>query len=470
MRRAGASLAVIALLAGCSATATPPAPRVAAAPVPTPSCVPASLERRAAATLIVGLPGVTKQTDALGQSVVDLGVGGIFLSEENVQSAAQLTALLTGLRKRADRPLLISTDEESGRVAVTREIVGTGPSPRRLARQQTPEEVRGFAAQVGGKLAAVGIDLDLAPLLDLDAGSSNGIVGDRSFSADPARAAEYGLAFSAGLLDAGVTPTVKHFPGQGRSTADTHRKGAVVPAALEDLIGTDLLPFQSAIDAGAPVVMLNHLGYTALGGDLPATMNPRAYALLREMGFDGVAMTDSIGMGAVNLRWDFPEAAVRAVSAGADAVLATDGKQAERMRDALVEAVGSGRLPQARLDEAAARVTALAGGDPARMSCLPVELPTLSVATVAKASPTSSASPSRSAGPSPTGAARTSSSPSPNRSPSSSPPPSRTTSASPSPTKTSPDPSRSASTSPKPAPKATGSPSPSPSRVARPMF
>ena len=396
MRRTGATLtAGIALLTGCATAAPAPQAAVdAAVASPTPSCTPSSLERRAAAALVVGIPGVTSADEALGQSVVDLGVSGLFLSEPNVESTAQVTALVEGLRTRTARPLLVSTDQESGRVALTKNLVGAGPSPRRLARQKTPAQVRAFAQDVGSGLADVGINMDFAPLLDLDDGPSNGIVGDRSFSADPRRATEYGLAFSAGLLDAGVTPTVKHFPGQGRSTTDTHSTGDVVDATVEELTDTDLLPFQQAIDAGAPVVMVNHLGYSALDGDLPATMSPKAYALLRKMGFEGVAMTDSIGMGAVNLRWDFPEAAVRAVEAGADAVLATDGNQAVRMRDALVEAVGSGRLPEERLNEAAARVTALAGGDPMAMSCLPIELPKLQAPTsLATATPNATATP-----------------------------------------------------------------------------
>ena len=368
---------------GTGSGATPdtaPAGRAlaAASPSPSPSCTPAPLEKRAAAVLVVGIPGVTTAEDPLGQSLVDMGVGGLFLSEPNVESAEQVRALVDGLRTRAGRPLLVSTDEESGRVAVTRKIVGAGPSPRRLARQMTPEQVREFAAGVGTRLKDVGIDLDLAPLLDLDDGPFSGIVGDRSFSADPEKAAQYGLAFSTGLADAGVAPTVKHFPGQGRSTTDTHAEAAVVDATVEELRTTDLLPFQRAIDAGAPVVMLNHLGYSALDGDLPASLSPKAYALLREMGFEGVAMTDSLGMGAVNLRWDFPEAAVRAIEAGADVALATDGNQAVRMRDALVEAVRSGRIPEERLNEAAARVTALAGGDEQAMTCLDVDLPALS--------------------------------------------------------------------------------------------
>jgi beta-N-acetylhexosaminidase len=376
------------LLAACAPTptptttpATPQADRLAAAPraaepSPTPTCVPAPVERRAAAVLVVGLPGVVAADDALAQSVVDLGVGGVFLSGTNVGSAEQVGALTAGLRERAGRPLLVSVDEESGRVAVGEEVVPAGPSPRRLAQRGTPDDVRRYAAATGASLAGVGIDWDLAPLLDLDDGPAGGVIGDRSFSADPAAAAEYGLAFSAGLADAGVTPTVKHFPGHGRSRTDTHATTAVVEATLPELQATDLLPFQRAVDAGVPVVMLNHLQYRALDPDLPASLSPRAYGLLREMGFTGVAITDSVGMGAVNLRWDFPAAAVAAVTAGADAVLATDGNQALRMRDALVEAVRSGALPEDRLSEAAARVTALAGGDPVAMSCVAAEMPT----------------------------------------------------------------------------------------------
>jgi beta-N-acetylhexosaminidase len=224
----------------------------------------------------------------------------------------------------------------------------------------------------------VGVDLDLAPVLDLDDGPAGGVIGDRSFSADPAAAADYGLAYAAGLADAGVTPTMKHFPGHGRSTVDSHETSSLVTATVDELAATDLLPFQRAIDAGAPVIMLNHLQYAALDPDRPASLSPRAYALLRDMGFEGVAITDSVGMGAVNLRWDFPVAAVEAVGAGADAVLTTDGRHAAAMRDALVDAVRTGRLPEERLSEAAARVTALAGGDPVAMSCLDVELPAVS--------------------------------------------------------------------------------------------
>jgi beta-N-acetylhexosaminidase len=339
--------------------------------------------------LVVGLPAVTEADDPLAVEVVDLGVSGVFLVQENVSSARQLTALTAGLRARAGRPFLVSTDEESGRVSVLRDVLGGGPSPRRLAAQRTPEQVREFAGELGSSLAELGIDLDLAPNLDLDDGPSGGVIGDRSFSAEPEEAADYGLAFARGLTDGGVRPAVKHFPGHGRSATDTHREGDVVDASLEELETTDLVPFQRAVDAGVPVVMTNHLEYAEFDAGLPASLSPKAYALLREMGFEGVAITDSLGMGAVHVRWDFPVSSVMAIQAGADLALVKDGRRATEVRDAIVAAVESGDLPEERLNEAAGRATALAGGDPQALSCTQPVLPVL--AEPAPAAPPSGA-------------------------------------------------------------------------------
>jgi beta-N-acetylhexosaminidase len=356
----GPSAAPPALAADPLATTTDPTP----AP-----CFPAPLADRAAAVLMVGLPGVRSPDEPLAVRVAHLGVGAIFVGTSNVADAEQVRRLVAGVRGNAPRPLLVTTDAESGRVSGLRAVIGPGPAPRRLAAERSPEDVRRFAASLGGRLADLGIDLDLAPVLDLDDGRWDGVIGDRSFSSDPERAAAYGLAFREGLADAGVDAAVKHFPGQGRSGGDTHLRVARVSTPLEDVVGRDLVPFQRLIDAGAPAVMLNHLDYAALGDDLPASLSPAAYALLRATGFRGVALTDSLGMGAINSRWDFPEAAVRAIAAGADLAFATDGRQAERMRDALVRAVRSGRLPERRLDEAATRVARLAGAPVEQLTC-----------------------------------------------------------------------------------------------------
>lgn len=353
-----------------AATAAAPRPSPAAvSTVLAPTCVPAPLATRAGAVLMVGLPGVTSADEPTVTAVLQVGVSGVFLAASNVRSAQQLRELVTGLRARSRRPIRVMTDAESGRVSVLRAVIGGGPSPRRLARQRTPEQVQQFAADLGTRLKGIGVDLDLAPVLDLDDGPSAGIIGDRSFGVDPEQVTTYATAFRAGLATAGVGAALKHFPGQGRSGADTHLRKAVVDTPVAELRGRDLVPFQRLIDNGADIVMMNHLDYTALDPELPASLSPAAYALLRSMGFNGAAITDSLGMGAVNTRWDFPEAAVRAIAAGADAAFATDGRQAVRMRDAIVAAVRNKTLPEDRLNEAAARMARLSGADVRALTC-----------------------------------------------------------------------------------------------------
>jgi beta-N-acetylhexosaminidase len=351
-----------------AAAAVVPSP-AAVATVVAPSCIPAPLATRAGAVLVVGLPGVTTADEETARSVTEVGVSGVFLAASNVRSAEQIRSLVAGLRARSPRPIRVMTDAESGRVSVLRAVIGGGISPRRMARQKTPEQVQGLAAELGTRLKDLGVDLDLAPVLDLDDGPSAGIIGDRSFGTDPEVVTTYATAFRAGLAQAGVDAAVKHFPGQGRSGADTHIRKAVVETPVAELRMHDLVPFQHLIDSGSDVVMMNHLDYTDLGGDVPASLSPSAYALLRSMGFNGVAITDSLGMGAVNTRWDFPQAAVRAIAAGADAAFATDGRQAVRMRDALVAAVRKGSLSELRLNEAAARMARLSGADVHALTC-----------------------------------------------------------------------------------------------------
>ena len=347
--------------------ARPPSPPARVRPTATatvPACTPAPLAERAARTLIVGLPSVTEPSDPLVKEVLDLGVGGVFLNTDNVKSRAQVTGLIAGIRSRAGRPILIATDEEPGRVSVFRELLGSSPSARRLASEETPTGARKHAAGVATQLAAIGIDMDLAPVADLDAGPSSGVIGDRSFSADPTVATNYAYAYAAGLADGGVLPVVKHFPGQGRSTEDIHFRAASVTVTLDALQSSDLRPFDALIRAGIPAVMMNHLRYSSLDPDLPASLSPRAYQLLRGLGFRGAAITDSVGMAAVNGTWDVAEASVRAVAAGADGVLNTGGRTAKDMRHGLVAAVLGGKLDESRVNEAASRMVALAGGDP----------------------------------------------------------------------------------------------------------
>jgi len=343
-----------------------------------PACRPtATLADRAAEVLVVGLPNVTEVTQPLVADVLDVGVGGVLVTGANVETRSQVTQLVAGIKSRARHPMVISTDEEFGRVSSFGSVIGYTSSARRLAREQTADTVRQMAREQATALASIGVTLDFAPVADLDGGPSDSTIGDRSFSVDPTVAARYADAYARGLADGGIKATAKHFPGRAQAIGDDHVGRITSSSTLADLQGADLKPFADIIGQGIPVVMVSNVDYSAIDPTTPASLSPRSYQLLRSLGFQGVAITDSVGMGAVNQRWDMAEAAVKAIGAGADAVLTTDGSFAKDMVHALVLAVQKGELHEDRLNQAAGRMIALAGGDPATFSCQSVQIPTL---------------------------------------------------------------------------------------------
>ncbi|MBW3548321.1 MAG: hypothetical protein KY452_09350 [Actinobacteria bacterium] len=368
---------VVVLLAACGGSGAPeraaedaregPAttPSSAAEPAP-PPCAPAPLEVRAATVLVVGIGNATTAEHPLSAEVASLGLGGVVLVKPNVVDATQVRTLVDGLRRQSPRPLLVSVDEEGGRVSRLRPMIGATPSARELGRRP-PAEITAVAAERGATLRDLGFDLILAPVVDVDGGPAGGAIGDRSFAATPAEAGARAAAFAEGLSRAGVVATAKHFPGQGE-VADSHDGAVVADVALGELEATAAATFGPVIEGGVPAVMMSHVTFPALG-PLPTSLEPAAYRLLRSLGFEGVGVTDAVNMSAVADQRSLTEATVMALAAGADLVLATPGDQAAAMRAAVVAAVADGRLPEARLDEAVARVLALRGEEPSTMVC-----------------------------------------------------------------------------------------------------
>jgi beta-N-acetylhexosaminidase len=380
-RHRGAAVLVLALAGvACGGSGVPPvtglaAPTstVAAAPPPpttssstTQPCRPAPVEARAATVLAVGINESTSADAPLAARVAALGVGGVILLGQNVVDAAQARALIAGLRQQSPRGLLVAVDEEGGRVSRLRPIIGSTPSARTLG-QRPLADITAVGTERGSVLRDLGFDLLLAPVVDADGGPAGGAVGDRAFATTPAEAGPRAAAFAAGVRQAGVAATAKHFPGQG-GLADSHDGEVVSTMPLADLRAAATAGFGPVVKAGVGAVMMSHVTYRALG-PLPASLEPAAYGLLRSLGFGGVAITDAVGMEAIVEQWSLPEAAVLALKAGADLVLATPGDKAAAMRDGVVAAVADGRLPESRLDEAVGRVLVLRGEDPRSMVC-----------------------------------------------------------------------------------------------------
>lgn len=313
---------------------------------------------RLAQRLMIGVDAA--DPDGTADVVRVVQPGGIFLG-------GNATALLTdqalrGLQASARIPVTVAVDDEGGRVQRVDDLDGELPSARRMA-ELGPAEVRALAAERGAALAARGVTMDIAPVVDLGGQPRGAVIGDRSFGEDPAAVTDYALAFAQGLGDAGVASVVKHFPGHGRADGDSHR-GRVTSPPLEDLRAADLRPYADLVGPGQPLagggtaVMVGHLDVPGLTTDLPSSLTPAVYALLRdEIGFDGLVMTDDLGaMQAITDAYPLPEAVVAALAAGADLALWSNPDDPGPVLVALERALAEGGLDPAANDAAAGRV------------------------------------------------------------------------------------------------------------------
>lgn len=365
----GAVLVIV--LAGVAAGWT--APPLAVAEVEasaTVDCRPLTRRQRVAQTVMTGIPS-TRMTDRT-KRLVTRHAGTVVLMGHNVADADQVLRLTRALRRNAPKRMLVAVDEEGGRVARLGQkgIVTHIPSARTLARTRTADEIRRIGRRLGKQMLAVGVDWNLAPVLDVADADRNTVIGDRSYSGDPAIVARAGGAFARGLRSAGVKTTGKHFPGHGRTTVDSHETLPTITASLSQLLRRDVRPFKETLPA-LDSVMSAHVRYTALDKSKPASLSRAATRLLRErLGYNGLLITDALEMGAITSQRSIPQAAEQALRAGADVLLVGDFRATGRVTDRVAGAVRRGRVSAARLDAAAARVLKAKGYGAARVGCL----------------------------------------------------------------------------------------------------
>ena len=322
------------------------------------------LQRLADAVLIPPFPGHDAPRWVL--DALERGLAGVTIFGPNIAGPEQLAALTGQLRRAGGQPL-VAIDEEGGDVTRIDHLTGS-PYPGNAALGAVDDVALTMAVHqaLGQDLAELGITVDLAPSVDVNTASDNPVIGIRSFGSDPDLVARHAAAAVRGLQAAGVAACAKHFPGHGSTSADTHHGIVTVEADLDTLRRRDLVPFAAAIAAGVNGVMPGHLRVPELTGALPATLSAAAQTgLLRgELGFTGVIISDALEMRAVRGVYGLAEAAVRAVAAGTDLLClgrdtGQDGYLA--VRGALAEALASGRLPAARLEEAEQSVARLRG-------------------------------------------------------------------------------------------------------------
>jgi beta-N-acetylhexosaminidase len=325
------------------------------------------LRRLASSVVLPGFPGATVPR-WLEQRLAD-GLAGVCLFGQNVESADQVRELTAALH--AARPgVLITSDEEGG--SVTRLDGRTGspwPGHATLGALDDTGATSRVAAGLGARARALGVDVVLAPVVDVGSEPDNPVIGERSFGADPALVSRQGAAFVQGLQSGGVAACAKHFPGHGATRVDSHVALPVIEVDEKTYRARDLAPFAAMVEAGVRCVMTAHVVVRCLD-DRPATMSRRVIGLLRdELGFDGVVLTDALDMRAISAGVGRDAGAIEALDAGVDLLCIgnpgfPDPYDAETVLDEVVDAVvralADGAVPVARLEQAAARVAGLA--------------------------------------------------------------------------------------------------------------
>ena len=319
-----------------------------------------SLAELAGQVIVARYAGTAAPTSLVNR----LHLGGVITFDENIAGTDQIRDVNRTLQASAAEagrrwPVFVGVDQEGGIVERVKGRATRFPTFMTAGAAADPELTRGASAASGAELNELGFTAVFAPVADVTSGPDDPTVGARSAGSRPRQVAAQVDAAVAGYLSSGVVPVVKHFPGHGSVPVDSHVGLPVQDKTLSQLARSDLVPFRSAVSAGAASVMVAHIDVRAVDAGRPATMSPEVVTglLRKRLGFEGLVVTDALDMAAVTERFDSAEAAVRAIAAGNDVVLMPPDPRAARA--GIVAAVRSERLPRGRLHQAATRQIAV---------------------------------------------------------------------------------------------------------------
>ncbi len=380
----GGAIAAIAAACGVSLPSVAPSgsgsPSPFASPSPEPTPTPTSgpsLREKIGQMLLVGFRGLTVEESAsIVADIRDRNLGGVLLFDydtptakpvRNVASPEQLATLVSGLQAAAAMPLIVAIDEEGGRVARLDQRHGFPPtvSEQAMGEHDDLAFTRQEAGRIATTLRAVGVNLNLAPVVDLNVNPSNPIIGSlgRSFSADPAVVIEQAGAFIDAHHQVGVACTLKHFPGHGSSTGDTHLGVVDVTTTWSEI---ELEPFRQLIAGGTvDAVLTAHVFNSTLDPDYPATLSQATVTgILRErLGYDGLVLSDDMQMGAIRDAFGYEDAVRLAINAGVDVLTIANQQVLEdgivgRTIDLVERLVSEGQISEERIDASYRRIGA----------------------------------------------------------------------------------------------------------------
>lgn len=311
---------------------------------------------------MIGFDG-TAVSSELASFLKEYKPGGVILFSRNLESMAQTIELTQDLQRCSPHsPLLISIDQEGGRVSRLPKGFTIFPPCEVLGRCRSSELAYAAAATTAKELRAVGINMNMSPVLDVNSNPANPVIGDRAFGTTPDVVSELGLATVGGLQDNRVVACGKHFPGHGDTTSDSHKELPIVSATRERLERIEFPPFRHAVTNGVATMMTAHVVYQALDENRPATLSPSIIGrLLREeLHYDGVVLTDDLEMHAIIDHYGIGDATIQAIQAGCDMpLICKDRDRIVAGLNAVDKAVADGDISAGRLAQSLARIRRL---------------------------------------------------------------------------------------------------------------
>ena len=316
------------------------------------------LKEKIGQLFMCGFNGFEPTNEIVGL-IKEYGIGGIIYFRRNLRDSAQVEERSAKLQEASADPLFIAIDQEGGMVVRLEDGVTVMPGAMAQGAAGNVDLTYEAARWSGAELRKIGINMNFAPCLDVNNNPQNPVIGVRSYGEDPKRVAELGLAAIHGYGDGGISAVAKHFPGHGDTAVDSHHALPVVPHAIDRLNEVELIPFRQAIEQRVDAIMTAHVVFPAFEpGNIPATLSERILTglLRKQLGFEGVIVTDCLEMNAISETIGVARGAVDAIKAGADLILVSH--RADRQRaalEAVMEAVMTGEISESRIEEAARR-------------------------------------------------------------------------------------------------------------------
>ncbi|MGQ8875158.1 beta-N-acetylhexosaminidase [Paenibacillus sp. TSA_86.1] len=323
-----------------------------------------TLEEKVGQMILAGVQGTTLDKEAK-QMIAGQKVGGIIFYANNVttlQGTANFVQSIKQANQQNPVPILMSVDQEGGKVSRMPDAVESIPSNRKVGKTNDTNLAQQMGVLLARQIKLAGFNVDFAPVLDINSNPKNPVIGDRSFGTTADLVTRMGIAGMKGLRSEGVIPVVKHFPGHGDTSVDSHLDLPVVNKSEKQLAELEWIPFQAAVKEQAEAVMVAHILFPKLDPNYPASLSKVIIGdhLRGKFKYDGVVITDDLSMGAISKNYPLREATVATVQAGSDILLVAHSyESAKTIFDTLISAVKSGIIKESRIDESVYRILAL---------------------------------------------------------------------------------------------------------------